>query len=181
MNIVGERCLLRAIEEADLPALHQWANDPETQRMLGGWHFPVGLSDQRRWFEGLRFDSNNQRFAVEADGLGLVGTANLVSIDWQNRTAFHGMMLGNPEVRGKGIARDVVMTVMRYAFEELDLFRLDGDMIEYNVASLKLYTEKCGWRREGERVGWFHRGGRRWNKIIVGVTRDDYRALVGPN
>lgn len=178
MNIISERILLRTIEEDDLPQLRAWSNDPEIQRMLGGWHFPISTQDQKRWFDQLRFDSTNQRYAIEMEGLGLVGTANIVSIDWQNRTAFHGIMLGNPDVRGKGVAREVIITLMRYAFEELDLERLDGDMIEYNIASLKLYIDKCGWKKEGEKVGWYFRGGRRWNKIIVGVTKADYYALT---
>ena len=37
---------------------------------------------------------------------------------------------------------------MRYAFEELNLNRLYGSILDYNTASWKLYT-KCGWKSEG--------------------------------
>ena len=66
------------------------------------------------------------------------------------------------------------MTLMRFAFDEVGVHRLDGDMIEYNVASLKFYLEKGGWKKEGVKKGWFFRKGRRWDKVVVGVTRDDY-------
>ena len=41
------------------------------------------------------------------------------------------------------------MTVMKYCFEELNLNRIDGSIIEYNVPSQKLYINKCGWTVEG--------------------------------
>lgn len=141
----------------------------------GGWHFPVGAQDQQAWYRSLKLDSLNQRLAIEEPKLGLVGTANIVSIDWQNRTAFHGMLIGDESVRGKGVALDAVMALMRFVFNEMGLFRLDSDIIEYNAASIKFYTEKAGWRREGVREGWFFRNGRRWDKVIVGITADEYR------
>ncbi|MBS1158798.1 MAG: wfbC [Proteobacteria bacterium] len=174
MNIFGKKIVLRAIEEDDLPLLHKWSNDPSIQSMLGGWHFPVGMQDQRKWFSSLSFSSDNQRFAIQAPDLGLIGTANLVSIDWQNRTAFHGMLIGDKDLRGTGYALDTLMTLMRYAFEEVGLNRLDGDMIEYNIPSLKFYLEKGGWCREGVKEGWYYRKGRRWDKVIVGITASDY-------
>lgn len=177
MHIIGNKVTLRAIEERDLVQLQQWANDPSIQSMLGGWHFPVGEQDQRKWYETLNLNSTNQRFAIATPDLGLIGTANLVSIDWQNRTAFHGMLLGKKDVRGKGYALDALMTLMRFAFDEVGLYRLDGDMIEYNIASLRLYLDKAGWKREGTKRGWYFRKGKRWDKIIVGITKNDYENL----
>lgn len=177
MNIIGERVILRAIEEDDLPNLQRWANDPAIQSLLGGWHFPVSERDQREWFQQLSVNSTHQRFAIDAIGHGLVGTANLVSIDWQNRTAFHGMLIGEKQWRGKGLAQDTIKAIMRYAFEELDLYRLDTDIIEYNSESIRVYVDKCGWKREGIRSKWYYRKGRRWDKIIIGITKDDYNMI----
>ena len=174
MHIVGKHVVLRAIEHHDLPALHRWSNDPEIQKLLGSSHFPTSMKDQEDWFSTLSCNSLNQRFAIETKDLGLIGTANLVSIDWKNRNAFHGMLLGDKGIRGKGYGFDVVMAVMRYAFDELGLARLDGDMIEYNNSSLKLYVEKCGWKIEGHKSNWFYRSARYWDKVIVGITRERY-------
>lgn len=178
MNIKGKTVVLRAIEEADLELLHQWGADPDLWNLLGGWRFPSSMRQMRSWFEGLAADQLNQRFAVELPGTGLVGTANLVEIDWKNNHAFHGMMIGDPAMRGRGLGVDVIMAVMRYAFDELHLARLDGSMIAYNEASLKTYCRKCGWKEEGRQRDWYYRGGRYWDRIMVGVTEPDYRALV---
>lgn len=179
LSIPGKHVRLRAVEERDLPLLHQWANDEALWTGLGGWRFPSGFEATKAWFAALRADPLNHRFVIETKAEGsVIGTANLVDIDWKNRHALHGMMLGPADLRGKGFGRDTVMAVMRYAFDELGLERLDGDIIEFNAASYRLYVGKCGWREEGRQRRWHFRGGRFWDRIIVGVTRDDYAALV---
>jgi RimJ/RimL family protein N-acetyltransferase len=178
MNIKGKLVLLRAIEKDDLPLMQKWANDSEIQYQLGGWHFPTKQEDQLRWFNSLNVNSLHQRFAIEVEEKGLIGTANLVEIDWKNKHAFHGMLLGDQCVRGKGYGVDTVMAIMRYAFNELGLERLDGSMIEYNTSSLKMYLGKCGWKEEGRQHNWYFRQGTFWDRILVGVTRSDYYELV---
>ena len=161
--------------------MHKWANDPEIWYLLASWHFPISEKDHQKWYEGLSAGSPDQRFAIETPDLGLIGTANLVNINWKDRNAFHGMMLGGKDIRGKGYGTDTIMTIMRYAFEELGLERLDGSMIEYNEASLVVYLRKCGWKEEGRQRNWYFRKNRYWDKIIVGVTRLDYSNLIAEN
>jgi len=178
MNIRGNKVILRAIEEKDLELFHAWANDPEIWYMVGGWHFPSSFDSLKTWFLSLKSNELNQRFAIETKDHGVIGSANLVQIDWKNKNAFHGIYLGNKDIRGNNYAKDSIFAIMRYAFEELGLNRLDGSMIEYNEASLSLYINKCGWKVEGTARGWYYRKNRFWDKIIVGVTREDYFELI---
>lgn len=181
MNILGRAVVLRAIEEADLPLLHQWSNDPETCYMVGSWHFPSSSRHMEQWYERIQSDPLDQRFAVHANEHGLIGMANLVEINWKDRNAFHGMLLGPQPMRGKGYGTDTVMAIMRYSFEELGLQRLDTTIIEYNVPSQRLYLGRCGWKEEGRRRAWYWRKNRFWDQIIAGITRDDYFAHLREN
>jgi RimJ/RimL family protein N-acetyltransferase len=181
MNIIGKKVLLRAIEEKDLSMLHKWANDPEIQSMLGGWHFPGSMEFMNNWFKSFPQDLLNQRFAIETSDEGLIGSANLVDIDWKNNHAFHGIMIGDKSIKGKGYGIDTIMAIMRYAFEELHFERLDGSIIEYNKISLNIYCKKCGWKQEGRQRSWYFRKSRYWDRIIVGITRNDYFELVDSN
>lgn len=174
MNIKGDKVLLRAIKKEDLPLLHKWSNDPEINYMLGGWHFPSSEVDQEKWFNSLSLTSNNQRFAIETEELGLIGMANLVDINWKDRNAFHGMLLGDKDMRGKGYGVDTILTINKYAFEELGLMRMNGSMISFNEASIGVYTKKCGWKVEGIKKNHYFRKNQWWDQIVVGITRDDY-------
>lgn len=182
MNIHGKIVTLRAPELADVPKLHRWSNDPELWSMLGGWHFPFSSRSTEDWVRS-REDGNqtDHVFCIETPEEGMIGTANLVNIDWKNRTAFHGIMIGEENLRGKGYALDAVFAIMRYAFMELGLNRLDSDIIAYNQRSLKFYLEKCGWQREGVRRDWYHRNGQFHDRVLVGVTHRDYLDILDQN
>jgi RimJ/RimL family protein N-acetyltransferase len=179
VNIAGKVVTLRAVEESDLPLLHTWANDPVTQDGIGEIHFPSSMDFHESWFRALKGDAANQRFIVDVPDVGAIGLSSIVSIDWRNRHAWHGLVIGEPGHRGRGLGVDAVMATMRYAFEELGLNRLDGSMIEYNEASIAMYCgTRLGWSEEGRRRAYFFRKGRFWDQVVVGVTNDDYRTLV---
>ena len=80
--------------------------------------------------------------------------------------------------RGKGYGLDIVMAMMRYAFEQLGLEHLDTEIIEYNKASLKTYVERCGWQIQGTKDNWYYRDGRRWGKHILGISASRYKDLA---
>ncbi|MBC7525084.1 MAG: GNAT family N-acetyltransferase [Flavobacterium sp.] len=178
MNIKGKYVTLRAIENEDIPLLHRWANDPDIWYMLGGWHFPSNLGYMQKWVENLKNDPLNQRFAIDAPEVGLIGTVSLVDIDWKNNNAFTGLQLGDIDIRGKGYGVDTFMAIQRYAFEELHLERLDGSVIEYNEAGYGFITKHCGWKEEGRQRNWYFRKNRYWDRIVVGITRADYFELM---
>ncbi|MBU3593275.1 GNAT family N-acetyltransferase [Polynucleobacter sp. 71A-WALBACH] len=179
MNIKGRAVTLRAIEEGDLEYLQKWANDPITQDGIGEQHFPSSMDFHKTWFQALKNDSLNQRFVVEVPDGGVIGVSSLISIDWRNSHAWHGLVLGEESHRGKGYGIDAIMATMRYAFEEMNLQRLDGAMLEYNTLSLSTYCGmKLGWKEEGRRRDYYFRKGRYWDQILVGVTKQDYLTLI---
>lgn len=174
MNILGEKVFLRAIEREDLGRLHRWSNDPDVQRSLGGWHFPLSIAAIERWSESFRHDDVDQRFVIDVHGVGPVGLVTLTKINWKDRNAFHGILIGEATQRRKGYAVDAVRAVMRYAFAELGLERLDTTIVEFNSASLRLHTERCGWTEEGRKLNAVYRGGKFCSLVILGVTREHY-------
>lgn len=177
MNIMGRVIKLRAVEEHDLGQLHEWANNPDLWYLLGGWHFPGSMETTRKWFLSLDSDGINKRFAIEtiSDAL-LVGTAHLTDIDWKNNHAAFGFMIGEKGQRGRGFGKDISMAVFRYVFEELHFERLEAHMIEYNDTSIR-HAKFCGWKDEGRLRRWFFRKGRYWDKVVLGITKDDYDGL----
>ena len=181
MNIHGKKIILRAIEEEDLALIHQWSNDPEINYNLGGWHFPSSRQDQQKWFQSLSLKNNDQRFAIETKEDGLIGMANLVDINWKDRNAFHGILLGFKEIRGKGYGVDTIMTINKYAFEELGLKRLDSTIIAYNEASLHVYLTKCGWKKEGVKKDFYFRKNTWGDQVIMGITSEDYFQFISEN
>lgn len=177
MNIKGKLVTLRAIGEWDLPLLNEWTNDPVMQDLLSAIHFPSSMDFQTEWFKKLKTDTLNQRLAIDVPGKGIIGTSNLMDIDWKNGHAHHGIEIGDMTIRGKGYGVDALMAHMRYAFDELRFERLEGWQVEFNAVSIAYY-HKCGWKDEGRRRNYLFRKGRYWDQIIIGILREEYAQLV---
>ncbi|MGL4850422.1 MAG: GNAT family N-acetyltransferase [Clostridium sp.] len=181
MNIQGKFVTLRAIEESDMELLEGMLNDSEIEKMVMGWAFPISKFQQRKWFENSSQDQKNIRLIIETENDGAVGLVTLIDIDWKNRVASQGIKLVNKEYRGRGIGTDAVMTMMKYAFEELQLNRLDGAIIEYNEASKNLYCNKCGWKIEGVQRKRRFKNNKYHDNFIIGILKEEYEELVNEN
>lgn len=180
MNIKGKIVTLRAMEKQDSDMIRGMFNDPEMENLVIGWAFPVSSYAQDKWFEAHYADNTNFRFVIETDDDGAVGIETLTQIDWKNRMATHGIKLYSENVRGKGIGTDSVMAIMRYAFDELGLNRLNSSWLPENVASKSTYT-KCGWKEEGIRRKCIYKKGSYRDLIITGILESEYRELIEKN
>ena len=72
-----------------------------------------------------------------------------------------------------GIGTDGVYATMRYAFEELQLNRLYSSILEYNIASQKLYA-KCGWKVEGNYRRSIFKNNAYHDELAIAILRDEY-------
>jgi RimJ/RimL family protein N-acetyltransferase len=172
-----KRLGFRAIEARDLPLLADMLNDEEMSSLVVGWSFPVSLEQQQKWYEGQLADQHNQRWMVETLEGQTIGMTGLWSIDWVNRNALTALKLGAKDIKGKGYGTDAIMGVMAYAFAQLGLERLWGEILVYNVPSYKAYVEKCGWKVEGISRKAVFRAGEFHDVYRVGILREDFLAL----
>ena len=177
MNIVGEKVYLRAMERSDMELYRRNVNDPKIEYAVGGWSFPISSYQQEKWYESTVVDKNNLRLTiVRKDTDDVIGMINLVNIDWKSGVAFSGIRLFCDEYHGKGYAKDAVMALMSYAFDELRLHRIEGSIIESNESSQKLY-EKCGWKVEGVKREAIFKNGRYYDEVQVAILKSDYDKL----
>lgn len=174
MNIIGKKIYLRAMELSDMDCYMDMINDPSVSNNVVGWSFPVSKQEQNNWYDQAIKDKKNKRFTIVMKNSNeAVGMVTLSGIDWQNRSAIHGIKLHPSCPKGQGIATDAIMTLMQFAFEEVNLNRLDGSWITYNTASKKLY-EKCGWHEEGIKKQAIYRNGGYHDLAFCGILRSEY-------
>lgn len=178
MNLYGKKVVLRAVEEEDIEMLRKLTNSPDFEKMIVGWSFPVSKKDQLCWFTNIKNDLSRIRYTIETKDDGAVGMIGLRDIDWKNGTAYGlGMRIAKTEIRTRGLATDAWMTLMRYAFDELRLNRINGSALAYNYASLRV-CEKVGFKREGIRRQAVYKNGEYIDEIMMGCLKSDYEELI---
>jgi RimJ/RimL family protein N-acetyltransferase len=141
---------LRFLDEADLSAVYDIFSHSEVMRY---WSYPpwTERSQAQEWLikvqEGYR-TGNDLQFGIErrADHV-LVGTCTLFQFHAASRRAEIGYALGRA-YWGYGYMNMALQALLRYAFETLELNRLEADIDPRNVASART-LERLGFQKEG--------------------------------
>lgn len=175
MNLKGEKVFLRAVEKEDMDFLRMMINDEKMEMQVVGWSFPISKYEQEKWFDSQINNTNNIRYIIELEG-NPIGLETLTSIDWKNRKACHGIKLYDKKMRGKGYGTDTLKTIMKYAFEELQLNKIYSTILEHNKASIKLH-KKCGWETEGILKESVFKNNRYINEIQVAILKKQYEEI----
>src|SRR5262249_25879206 len=72
---------------------------------------------------------------------------------------------------------DAIRTLLRFAFDELNLHRVVLDVDERNERAIAAY-KKCGFVEEGRLRDDRYAGGRYWATVVMGVMAEEFRALT---
>ncbi len=176
--LVGTRLYLRSIEEADLPACQRWINDPEIRPFLLTFR-PIDAKAEREWWEG--HDRSPQpaslHFAIVLDeGDRLIGTTGFVRIDWRNRCASTGSLIGEKDCWGQGYGTEAKNLLLEYAFDTLGLHRVESETFAFNERSAR-HLLRTGFREEGRSREAFFCRGRFHDSIRYGLLDHEWRAL----
>ena len=178
MILKGKFVTLRPIEEEDIEFIRNMINDPWFESMIVGWSFAISKKEQKAWFDSFKNSSNQLRFIIQTEADGVVGFTGLKNIDWKNGTADGGgMRIAKRENMSRGIATDAYMTLLKYAFYELRLNRINGSVLGYNPASIKA-TSKVGFKQEGIMRQCVYKNGVYHDVILLGVLKSDYEQVV---
>jgi ribosomal-protein-alanine N-acetyltransferase len=143
----AEGVRLRAWHDEDVATYLRGVSDPVAARWSGG-HPPAGEADALRMLAGFRRrarDGSGVVWAVEEDGVlaGSLGLRGINRTDWFASVAYWVL----PELRGRGIAPRALRTATTYAFEVLDLHRVQLQHALGNTASCRV-AEKAGFGLE---------------------------------
>lgn len=102
-----------------------------------------------------------------------IGFVRYDSIRWTNRKASLTIYLP-PENRGKGYGKKALSMLLDHGFNNLKFHRLEGEVYEYNLVSIRL-MEQFGFRLEGRlRQAKQYRG--KFHDILVyGLLAEEYK------
>ncbi|MBI5004716.1 MAG: GNAT family N-acetyltransferase [Candidatus Lloydbacteria bacterium] len=173
----GKKVNLRPLRKAtDFESCLRWINDCEVNQYLATY-LPMSEQKEEEWFDKTSKSSDNIVFAIEVSDvlnggmpIGLIGLHN---INWKDRTAVTGAVIGEKEYWNQGYGTDAKMLILEYAFNTLNLHKICSSVVEFNKRSLQ-YNLHCGYKLEGtERKQVFKRG-RYWDKYILGVFKNDW-------
>jgi RimJ/RimL family protein N-acetyltransferase len=146
----GDGVRLRSFRRTDLARVIAWRQDEELRRGALWSDAAFGPREAQRWLRAVSdgIDPSRLTFAVELRSSGrLVGMTNLTRIDRRCGTAYFGVVIGEKDCWGKGIARAALALVLRRA-EALGLRKVLLEVAGDNLRAIALYRH-AGFEVEG--------------------------------
>lgn len=129
-----------------------WLNDIEITHLIGS---PLLLNKDK----GPKFIEESFHRFTQKNSIGFfinyvpdniyIGTAKLDNISEHSQSAWDGIMIGDSRYHGRGIAVVVYQILLAYAFDELNLHRVNGGCNINNLPMIKTFKH-IGYSPEGQ-------------------------------
>lgn len=172
------RVYLRALEPEDYKQSIKWRNDDEIWSTLVGPKYFVSSAYEKKWVEdSISNSQRNLKLAIclkENDEY--IGNIYLDDIDYRNKNANYGIMIGEKAYWGKGIAKEAITLILHYAFMDLGLVRIQGIYLVTNMASINA-CKRCGFKEEGVLRKAVFKNGQYQDLKIMSIIREDFDQL----
>ena len=178
VNIVGDLVALGPLRRDLLPVYQRWINDFATTRTLGIPSGPMTWEAEEAWFNRASTSDRDVPFTIyERASWRPIGNTALHGVDYRNRIAEFGILIGEADARGKGYGTETLRLMLDYAFTALGLNNVMLRVFEYNLAAQRAY-QKAGMREFGRRRQAQMMGGKLWDVIYMDCVASELTSPV---
>jgi UDP-4-amino-4,6-dideoxy-N-acetyl-beta-L-altrosamine N-acetyltransferase len=163
------------MREDDLDRVLAWRNAEDVRRNMYTWH-EISPDEHRAWWQARSVDPATRLLICEDDGVAL-GVVTFTRYTGPGGTATWAFYSGDRTRRGVG--RTMEALALAYAFEELQLHRLECEVLSSNRAVMEFHL-RHGFTLEGTAREAYEREGERQDIFRMALLAPTWRRLVGP-
>lgn len=161
-KICGNLVCFKPLSSKDQEQVRIWDKDSE-------------VSKYREIFDFKKTELKNISFGIyDKTSLKLIGDIGISKIDLKNNHAEIGMTIGDKNFWGKGYGTDLVKTILKFCFKELNLNKVYLDVWEENERAIGCYL-KCGFKKDGVLREHVFRDGVYHNKWVMSVLKREWQ------
>jgi len=134
------------------PTYFTWLRNYEVVRTINCLNYicPISFDEVKEYYENLIKSKNDMFFAIYfRENDKFIGTIRVNRINWYTRIANIGILIGEQDYWGKGVATDSIFVIAEYLFRILGMRKLVGNYMEINPGMGKVFN-KLGFKVEGK-------------------------------
>ncbi|MGR9048446.1 GNAT family N-acetyltransferase [Halobacillus faecis] len=169
-----EKMKLRGLKVTDAPSLFKFMSRPDTMKYITP-HPVRSLEEMEAYVEERLVGFHKQKeipWVIE-DGRGrCIGLFRFHKLNLWHRKTEMGAVI-HPDYQKTGVMTEVLLTVLPYGFEILNLNRIVGDIFAGNEGSRKLLN-KFGFREEGVLRETDFDGERFQDTVVFSMLKKEY-------
>lgn len=176
----GPRVRLTAVRSDDLATVAHWYEDSEfTRQYDGSASFPRSTTRLQTALTDVDKSDTAFMFGIRLHHTDdLIGVIDLDYVLWSSGVSWLAIGIGEPAYRGQGYGGEALGLLLRFAFHELNLHRLQLNVFSYNTRAIRLY-ERLGFTREGVLREFLHRDGQRFDVYVYGLLAREWERGAG--
>lgn len=126
------------IQERHLQQILDWRTSEEVTRFMYT-NIEYNLDNQKKWFASIQADENGRYWVMEYRG-ELIGFISITNIDWRHKRGTWNFYIGN--LKYAMLAGFLGAYMYNYAFGELGLEKLSGEVMDINESVRKLHVKQ---------------------------------------
>jgi [ribosomal protein S5]-alanine N-acetyltransferase len=154
VTLSGEKTRLEPFGQKHLqdPVYLNWLHDRDVIRTLYLRDYlakPVSFEEVAKYVQRLMVSETDMFLALHdrRDGR-FVGTLKAGHIDWDASIVDIGIMIGDKNAWGRGLATDSLLILCRFLFEDMGFRRLTAGAMGINMAMVRVF-KNLGFQQEG--------------------------------
>lgn len=173
--LVGRNIKLDSLNAEDIEIMSNWFNDVEFLRFYDMVPaIPKSQKDMMKLLEYYETSEDKFIFAIRLlDSNKLIGVAGFDEIIWTNGVATTFIGIGDKTVKGNGFGKEAMELLLDFGFNELNFYRIQLNVIEYNKIAIALY-ESVGFIKEGTYREFIYRDGKRYDLLLYGILKQEH-------
>lgn len=165
---------LRELERKDIEKINLWRNSKDLIDMLGAPFRYINSEVDYKWYDSYMVNRDKMiRCAIVDSNDDILGLVSLVTIDYMNQSAELHIMIGEKKNRGCGIGTFAVIEILKHAFFDMNINRIELAVLEQNTHAIRLY-EKIGFTYEGTKRKAKYKNGIFENIKIYAILRNEF-------
>ena len=139
---------------------------------------PLSVAQVKKKYEAIEKEVDETKrlfhFTIRAkEDNRLLGYVRIEWIEWTHGTGSLRLGIGDPVDRNQGYGSDALELILRFAFMELNLYRLSILVGEDNPDAMRFFL-RYGFVEEVRRRKAIHRDGQEWDLVHLGILRDEW-------
>lgn len=155
-----------------------WLNDPIINQYLESRFTEHTLESCIHFVEELNDSSNHHLFGIfDKKTTQHIGNIKLGFINTHHSSASVGLLIGDKDYWGKGLATEAIISITNWGFQSMDLQKIEASCYDTNIGSLKAFF-KAGYTLEGYLRKKVIYKEQRSGCFLLGVLKSEYQKNV---
>jgi RimJ/RimL family protein N-acetyltransferase len=176
-KMIGEKTYLAPMNMDDLEKYAHWVNDLNVTLFTDLTDSIIEQDKERQLLHNLTNNPRNRVMVIisrETDtAIGFIG---LHEINWMNRNAALGIMIGDKGQWNKGYGTEAISLMLDFGFNVLNLNSVYLRTISFNARGMRCF-EKCGFKQAGVSRQFKFIAGQYYDMIHYDILAEEFKSV----